>query len=203
MQIVNTASGKKTKLARLVQMHADSMEDVQVAKSGEICALFGIDCSSGDTFTDATLKNFSPTMMTMFVPDPVVSLAVKPAKPSEAGDKFSKAINRFMREDPTFRVAFDDESKETIISGMGELHLEVYLERMKREYGVETVSGSRASTTARRSRSGRRLSTCTRSRREVLGSTVKSSATLNRWIAVRQPRLMTTAMPMVLQRLSL
>ena len=112
-----------------------------MAKSGEICALFGIDCSSGDTFTDATLKNFSPTMMTMFVPDPVVSLAVKPAKPSEAGDKFSKAINRFMREDPTFRVAFDDESKEDDHQRMGELHLEVYLERMKREYGVETVSG--------------------------------------------------------------
>ena len=97
---------------------------------------FGVDCASGDTFTDGECKY---TMSSMFVPDSVISLSISPK--SKDTTNFSKALNRFQKEDPTFRVKFDSESKETIISGMGELHLEIYVERMKREYNVECVTG--------------------------------------------------------------
>ena len=142
MQIVNTNSGKKTKLARLVRCTLIRWKTSKLRKAARYARSLASTAAAATHLRTPPSKDLAPTMMTMFVPDPVVSLAVKPANPSEASDKFSKAINRFMREDPTFRVSFDDESKETIISGMGELHLEVYLERMKREYGVETVSGN-------------------------------------------------------------
>jgi len=112
------------------------MEDVEEIGPGEICAIFGIDCASGDTFTDGS-TNFS--MTSMFVPDPVISLALKPV--GTETPQFSRALNRFQKEDPTFRVHIDKESKETIISGMGELHLEIYVERMRREYNVECTTG--------------------------------------------------------------
>lgn len=135
--ITNTANGKKVKVPRLVHMHADSMQDIEEARAGDIAALFGVDCSSGDTFTDGTTNI---AMTSMFVPDPVISLAVAPKDKSQA-DNFSKALQKFRKEDPTFRVHRDEESGETIISGMGELHLEVYIERMKREFKVDVVSG--------------------------------------------------------------
>jgi len=135
--IINMANQKKIKVPRLVKMHSNEMEDIEEAEAGEIVAMFGVECSSGDTFTDGQV-NYS--MTSMFVPEPVMSLAVAP-KEKAMQTNFSKALNRFMKEDPTFRVHFDSESKQTIISGMGELHLEIYLERMKREYKVETVSG--------------------------------------------------------------
>ena len=133
-----SGDGKKLKLPRLVRMHSNDMEDVESVGAGEICATFGLDCSSGDTFC-ATDGSTAVTMESMFVPSPVVSLSVKPKNPTDP--KFGKALNRFTREDPTFRQHLDPESKETIISGMGELHLEVYVERMLREYGVECVTG--------------------------------------------------------------
>ncbi|UCS20011.1 uncharacterized protein HLK63_F01265 [Nakaseomyces glabratus] len=134
--ITNVKTGKKVKVSRLVRMHSNEMEDVDEVGSGEICATFGIDCSSGDTFSDGTLQY---SMSSMFVPDAVVSLSITPK--SKDSTNFSKALNRFQKEDPTFRVRFDSESKETVISGMGELHLEIYVERMKREYNVECITG--------------------------------------------------------------
>ncbi|KAI8991470.1 translation elongation factor G [Mycotypha africana] len=134
--ITNVKTGKKIKVPRLVRMHAADMEDVDELGAGEIGAMFGVDCSSGDTFTDGTLQY---TMTSMYVPEPVISLSLTP-KGRETGN-FSKALNRFQKEDPTFRVHVDAESKETIISGMGELHLQIYVERMKREYNVDCVTG--------------------------------------------------------------
>ncbi|CAI2187636.1 14871_t:CDS:10, partial [Funneliformis geosporum] len=134
--VTNTKTLKKVKIPRLVRMHSNEMEDVNEVGAGEICAMFGVECSSGDTFTDGTIAY---TMTSMFVPDPVISLAIKP-KIKDAPN-FSKALNKFQREDPTFRVTYDLESKETIISGMGELHLDIYIERMRREYNVDCVTG--------------------------------------------------------------
>jgi elongation factor G len=134
--IYNARTGKKVKVPRLVRMHSDEMEDVDSISSGEICAMFGVECSSGDTFTDGS-SNFS--MNSMFVPEPVISLSIRPE--GNESPNFSRALNRFQKEDPTFRVHVDAESQETIISGMGELHLEVYVERMKREYNVACVTG--------------------------------------------------------------
>jgi elongation factor G len=135
--IVNVNTGKKAKVGRLVQMHSNEMHDIEYSQAGDICALFGIECSSGDTFTDGTI---TVTMTSMFVPDAVITLAVQPKK-KEGLANFSKALNRFSKEDPTFRVSRDEESGQTIIGGMGELHLEVYIERIKREYGVEVEVG--------------------------------------------------------------
>jgi elongation factor G len=128
---------KKIKVGRLVRMHADKMEDATRAYAGDIVALFGVECYSGDTFTDGSL---SYSMSSMFVPEPVISLAVSP-EDNKSQDNMSKALNRFIREDPTFRSHVDGESGETIISGMGELHLDVYVERMKREFNARVVTG--------------------------------------------------------------
>ncbi len=135
--IVNQANQKRVKIPRVVRMHADEMHDVTDAQAGDIVALFGVECASGDTFTDGDVRY---TMTSMHVPDAVISLAVAPKE--KAGEQnFSKALNRFSKEDPTFRVHRDEESNQTIISGMGELHLEIYLERIKREFNCEVVSG--------------------------------------------------------------
>jgi len=141
MLIRNTASNKKVKIPRVVRMHSDEMEDVDEVGPGEIAALFGVECNSGDTFCAAEEKGFNPTMMTMFVPDPVVSLAIAPKTRGETSTQLSKALNRFQREDPTFRVHTDQESKDLVISGMGELHLDVYIERIRREYKVDLEVG--------------------------------------------------------------
>jgi len=131
--IVNTRTGKKTKVGRVVRMHADQMEDMESVSAGVIGALFGIECSSGDTFVAPGLNL---TMTSMFVPKPVISLAIVP-KDNKSQINMSKALNRFTKEDPTFHAHVDDETLETIIEGMGELHLEIYVERMKREYNAE------------------------------------------------------------------
>ena len=134
--IVNSRTGKRVKVGRLVRMHSDDKEDIQEATAGDICALFGIECNSGDTFTDGSIN---VAMTSMFVPTPVISVAISP-KDSGAELNMSKALNRFTREDPTFNCWIDPESNETVIAGMGELHLEVYIERMKREYKAEVVT---------------------------------------------------------------
>ncbi len=137
--ITNVSSGgKKVKVPRLVRMHASDMADIESASAGDIVAMFGVDCASGDTFTDGSVNY---TLTSMFVPDAVISLAVSP-KNKEASPNFTRALNKFRKEDPTFRVHRDEESNETIISGMGELHLDVYIERMKREFNCEVVAGA-------------------------------------------------------------
>jgi elongation factor G len=134
--IVNTRNGKKVKVGRLVRMHSDDKEDITDTSAGDICALFGVDCNSGDTFTDGSVN---VAMTSMFVPKPVISVAIK-SKDSGSEINMSKALNRFTREDPTFQCWVDPESSETIIAGMGELHLDVYIERMKREYKAEVIT---------------------------------------------------------------
>jgi len=136
-EIVNTRSGQKVKVGRLVRMHADSMEDIARAGAGDIVALFGIDCASGDTFAAPGLNL---AMTSIYIPEPVISLAIAPVD-KKAQDRIAKALNRFTKEDPTFRTHVDPESHQTIIQGMGELHLDVYVERMKREYKAEVSTG--------------------------------------------------------------
>jgi elongation factor G len=136
-ELVNTRSGQKIKVGRLVRMHADNMADIQGAECGDIVALFGVDCTSGDTFCSPGLNL---AMTAIYVPDPVISLAISPVD-NAAADRVAKALNRFTKEDPTFRTHVDPESNETIIQGMGELHLDIYLERMKREYRAEVRTG--------------------------------------------------------------
>lgn len=135
--IYNVNRDQRVKVGRLVRMHSNKMVDIDGVKGGDIVAMFGIDCYSGDTFCS---ENDRLSMTSMFVPEPVVKLAIKP-KDKAAANNFSKALNRFSKEDPTFQVALDEESNETIIAGMGELHLEIYVERLKREYSVETITG--------------------------------------------------------------
>ncbi|MFM8771356.1 MAG: elongation factor G [Candidatus Kapaibacterium sp.] len=135
--IINIDNGKKVKVPRLVRMHSNDMHEIDESSAGDIVAMFGVDCASGDTFTDGNVRY---TMTSMFVPEPVIELAVSPK--DKAGQvNFSKALNRFTKEDPTFRVMRDEESGETIIKGMGELHLDIYIERIKREYNTEVIVG--------------------------------------------------------------
>lgn len=137
-QIINVSQhDKKVKIPRIVRMHSAEMIDVEEAKAGDIVAFFGVECASGDTFTDASVRY---TMTSMFIPAAVISLAVAP-KDKAGQANFSKALNRFTKEDPTLRVHRDEESAETIMSGMGELHLEIYIERMKREYACDVIAG--------------------------------------------------------------
>ena len=128
---------KKVKVPRLVRMHSAEMNDIDEASGGDIVALFGVECASGDTFTDGDVKY---TMTSMHIPEAVIKLAIQP-KDKTATANFSKALNRFSKEDPTFRVSRDEESAQTIIAGMGELHLDIYVERMRREYATEVIVG--------------------------------------------------------------
>ncbi len=136
--VYNSRTGKKVKIGRLVRMHSDEMEEIDSCGPGDIVALFGVDCASGDTFTAG---NMSVSMSSMHIPEPVISLAVLPVD-NQAQTNMSKALNRFTKEDPTFRTYVDHETGETIISGMGELHLDVYIERMKREYQASVEVGA-------------------------------------------------------------
>ncbi|WP_318664599.1 elongation factor G [Treponema sp.] len=137
-ELINTRSKKRFKVGRLVRMNSAQMEDINEASAGDIVALFGVDCASGDTFVNGGI-NYS--MASMYVPNPVISLSIKP-KDKQAAAQMGKAINRFTKEDPTFQSYMDPESGETIIKGMGELHLAVYVERMKREYKCEVETGA-------------------------------------------------------------
>lgn len=135
--LYNTRTRKKFKVGRLIRMNSAEMEDITEAPAGDVVALFGIDCASGDTFCSGDL-NYA--MTSMFVPEPVISLSITP-KDKNSADQMAKALNRFTKEDPTFRSYVDPESNQTIIQGMGELHLEVYIDRMKREYKCDVETG--------------------------------------------------------------
>ncbi|EDW77904.1 uncharacterized protein Dwil_GK24732 [Drosophila willistoni] len=136
--IFNARTNKKVRIARLVRLHSNQMEDVNEVFAGDIFALFGVDCASGDTFTTNPKNHLA--MESIFVPEPVVSMAIKPNNTKDR-DNFSKAIARFTKEDPTFHFHFDNDVKETLVSGMGELHLEIYAQRMEREYGCPVTLG--------------------------------------------------------------
>ncbi len=135
--IYNVKSKKKIKVPRIVRMHAQEMTEIEEAYAGDIIAMFGVECFSGDTFTDETV-NYS--LQSMYVPTPVIELSVAP-KEKASLNNFSKALNRFQKEDPTFQVYRDEETGETVIKGMGELHLEIYLERIRREYNCDVFVG--------------------------------------------------------------
>jgi elongation factor G len=128
---------RKVRVPRMFRMHSDDREEIQTAEAGDIVAFYGVEASSGETFTDGKV---AVTLTSMHVPAAVISLAVRP-KDRNSEANFSKALNRFTKEDPTFRVHQDEESQETIISGMGELHLDIYMERMRREYSCDVVAG--------------------------------------------------------------
>ncbi|CAH1113725.1 unnamed protein product [Psylliodes chrysocephalus] len=136
--IYNMRTQRKVRVARLIRLHSNNMEDVNEVYAGDIFALFGVDCASGDTFV--TDPKLDLSLESIFVPDPVVSMAISPTN-SKDRDNFSKAVARFTKEDPTFHFFFDDDSKETIVSGMGELHLEIYAQRMEREYNCPVTLG--------------------------------------------------------------
>ncbi|XP_018008365.1 elongation factor G, mitochondrial-like [Hyalella azteca] len=136
--LYNARTGKKIRVNRLAQMHSNNMEEIKEAFAGDIVALFGVECASGDTFLSNNKSNIS--LETMFIPDPVIAMSIKP-KNNKDMDNFAKACNRFTREDPTYRITWDEDCKETIASGMGELHLEVYGQRMEREYNCPVVMG--------------------------------------------------------------
>lgn len=136
--IYNVRTLRKVRIARLVRLHSNNMEDVNEVFAGDIFALFGVDCASGDTFVTDPKLNLS--CESIFVPEPVVSMSINPANNKDR-DNFSKAIARFTKEDPTFKFHFDNDVKETIVSGMGELHLEIYAQRMEREYNCPVVLG--------------------------------------------------------------
>ena len=134
----NQRTGRKERFSRIVKMHADKREEIEVAEAGDIVAIMGIDCASGDTY--ASEPKYC-SLESMYVPTPVIKVAVTPASRSDA-DKLSKALQRFRKEDPTFQVFNDEETGETIIAGMGELHLDIYVERIRREYKVELEVGA-------------------------------------------------------------
>ncbi|XP_047545156.1 elongation factor G, mitochondrial [Vanessa atalanta] len=136
--IFNARTGKKVKISRLVRMHSNNMEEVNEVLSGDIFALFGVDCASGDTFVNDGKLQLA--MESIHVPDPVVSMSIKP-KNNKDRDNFSKAVARFTKEDPTFHFRYDSDNKETVVSGMGELHLEIYAQRMEREYNCPVDLG--------------------------------------------------------------
>ncbi len=134
---VNVRNGKKVRFGRLVRMHANDREDIPQATAGDIFAVVGVDCASGDTFCGGDLEL---TLESIYVPEPVIRLSVEPVD-REGADRLGKALERFRREDPTFQVSTDEETGQTIIAGMGQLHLEIYIERIRREYRCDVVVG--------------------------------------------------------------
>ncbi len=134
----NQRTGRKERFSRIVRMHSNKREEIDEAYAGDIIAVMGIDCASGETYAE-TPKMCS--LENMFIPDAVIKVAVNPKERTNT-EKLGKALLRFRKEDPTFRVETDDETGETLISGMGELHLEVYVERIRREYGIDVEVGA-------------------------------------------------------------
>jgi elongation factor G len=135
---VNQRTGRKERFSRIVRMHADKRAEIDTAQAGDIIAVMGVDSASGDTY--AAEPKFC-TLESMFVPEPVIKVAVQPESRADA-DKMGKALARFRKEDPTFRVFNDEETSEIILAGMGELHLDIYVERMRREYKVGVQIGA-------------------------------------------------------------
>ena len=133
----NTRTGKRTRFGRIVRMHAEDREEIDRAEAGDIVAIVGVECASGDTFCG---DGVNYALESIFVPEAVIRLSIEPAK-RDGADRLAKALERFRREDPTFRVFTDEETGQTIIAGMGQLHLEIYTERIKREYKVECIVG--------------------------------------------------------------
>jgi elongation factor G len=133
----NQRTGRKDRFSRIVRMHADRREEIDSASAGDIVAIMGLDCASGDTYAAAPKMC---TLESMFIPDPVIKVSVNTMNRGD-GDKLAKALQRFRKEDPTFRVFNDEETNEILIAGMGELHLEIYVERIRREYGVHVEVG--------------------------------------------------------------
>jgi elongation factor G len=133
----NPRMEKSQRIGRMVRMHSDQREEIDYAGAGDIIAIVGIDCASGDSFCS---EGTNVTMESMFVPEPVIELSIR-AEKQEDQVKMSKALNRFRKEDPTFKVYIDEESNETRIAGMGELHLDIYVERIRREYKAAVVVG--------------------------------------------------------------
>src|SRR5256885_11997642 len=136
--LYNQRTGRKDRFSRIVKMHADKREEIDTAEAGAIVPIMGIDCASGETYCSEPKYC---TLESMFVPKPVIKMSVTPVSRADA-DKMSKALQRFRKEDPTFNVINDEEPSETIIAGMAELHLEIYVERIKREYKVELEVGA-------------------------------------------------------------
>lgn len=132
--ILNMLTQKRTNVKRLVRMHSNDVKDVAVAGAGDFIALAGVDCESGVTFTDGKQK---VACSSMFIPEPVMSISVTAGRDDQP--RLQKALRRFQREDPTFRVEVKQDTKETVISGMGELHLDIYCERMRREFNVNSL----------------------------------------------------------------
>lgn len=137
-QPFNPRLNKRQRVGRIVQMFSNDKIELSEARAGDIVAMVGVDCASGDTYCS---EENPLTMESMHVPTPVIELALKPAKQDDL-PKISKALNRFMKEDPTFQVTVDPESNETIIRGMGELHLEIYVQRIEREYKANVIVGA-------------------------------------------------------------
>jgi len=133
----NSRTRKEARFSRIVRMHANDREDLDSAGAGDIVAVVGLDCLSGDTFCG---EGINVSLESMHIMDPVISLAIAPAKTADR-DKLSRALSRFAKEDPTFHLSTDPETGDTLISGMGELHLDVYCERIRREYKVELTVG--------------------------------------------------------------
>ena len=134
---VNARTGRLVRFGRLVRMHANDREDIDLAEAGDIISIVGVDCASGDTFT---AEGMTLSLENIFVANAVIRLSIEPKKRDDA-DRLSKALERFRREDPTFRVLTDEETGQTLIAGMGQLHLEIYVERIRREYKCECIIG--------------------------------------------------------------
>ncbi len=136
--LLNTFTGKEERVGRIVEMHADSREELESAQAGDIVALVGLkNCQTGHTLCDP--KN-PATLEPMVFPDPVISMKIEPAEKG-AVDKMGEALAKMMKEDPSFRVETDPDSKETIIKGMGELHLDIKVDILKRTYKVDVQTG--------------------------------------------------------------
>jgi len=135
--VYNATKDRKERIGRLLLMHANSREDVQEAGAGEIVAAVGLDATTGDTLSD---EKHPIVLEKLEFPEPVISMAIEP-KTKKDQEKLSQVLNKFMKEDPTFKATVDQETGQVLIHGMGELHLEIIVDRMRREYGVEVNVG--------------------------------------------------------------
>ncbi|MFM8436442.1 MAG: EF-Tu/IF-2/RF-3 family GTPase, partial [Planctomycetia bacterium] len=135
---INQRTSQKQRFSRIVKMHADKREEIDAGEAGDIVAVMGVDAASGDTYAS---ENKYCTLESMFIAEPVIKMSISPVN-RDGLDKLGKALQRFSREDPTFRVSTDDETGETLIAGMGELHLDIYVERIRREFKVDVEVGA-------------------------------------------------------------